>query len=108
MTLYRIDLMAAKGEDDFQGACDMEQWLVEKKVLVPVVPCVHGNYAPHIIGHYERVWCDGKRVGEEPQKMIPMCCAVCQEVRCDWDCPNPDGRSQEKPPPNRTPDGWYT
>ena len=47
--LYRIDLMAAKGEDDFQAACDMEEWLSKHGVLVPVEPCEHGNYDPHYV-----------------------------------------------------------
>ncbi|RLA20251.1 MAG: hypothetical protein DRQ56_03555 [Gammaproteobacteria bacterium] len=23
-------------------------------------------------------------------------CPVCQEITCDWDCPNPQGRAQEE------------
>ncbi len=45
--MYRIDLEAVigKGEDDFQAACDMEDWLSERGVLVPVEP------------DYEAMWC---------------------------------------------------
>ena len=67
--LYRIDLMAAKGEDDFQAACDMEEWLSKHGVLVPVEPCEHGNYARHIINMRDSLigyqWCVGAALGKE-------------------------------------------
>ena len=47
---------------DFCGVCKNEGYVVR-------VPCVHGNYARHIVGYGERMntfaMCDG--VGEEPR-----------------------------------------
>ena len=37
-TLYIIDTLQAKGEDDFTAACEMEDWLHEHGVLVPLQP----------------------------------------------------------------------
>ena len=68
--MYRLDRLAAKGEDDFQAALDMEDWLLEKKVLVSVVPCVHGNYARHlltVLENFERVYCDGVGKGDNDE-----------------------------------------
>jgi len=54
-TMYRVD-----------AEPDIAAWLIETQVLVEVVPCVHGNYARHIVGYGERMntfaMCDG--VGE--------------------------------------------
>ena len=72
MTLYRIDHERATSED-------VHHWLMDE-LLVPVVPCEHGNYDGHdteydpikdraLDGH----WCPGAAVGEtdhEP-KMNP-------------------------------------
>lgn len=36
------------------------EMLINFKMLVPVEPCVHGNYAPHIIMHRSTLMCDGQ------------------------------------------------
>lgn len=34
-------------------------------------------------------------------------CPDCQEIRCDWDCPNPRGTSNIEQPPNDAPFTWH-
>ena len=78
--LYRIDLMAAKGEDDFQAACDMEEWLSKHGVLVPVEPDYEGlaDSLHHMLCQYNHIdgcayhyikWSDEDRWGAKKEWM---------------------------------------
>ena len=68
--LYRIDHEQAEQLDLSLtgGLPDPLSFLIDDGVLVPVVPCEHGNYAPHIdpyvvhwqIDNADMERCDGK------------------------------------------------
>ena len=67
MTLPIKGTMFTILDTTFIGATD--DGIAFEGVLVPVVPCEHGNYARHIVrqnfstSKYE--WCSGAAVGEE-------------------------------------------
>ena len=55
--------------DYYTDGPDFFQDLIDSGLLIPVVPCVHGNYARHYDtdSFYEPSWCDGKPVEKEPE-----------------------------------------
>ncbi len=62
MTMYRktCDPDSPHRNPAMNSRCD-------ESCYTPVVPCVHGNYAPHVDGNYQPqddVWCDGKPEGD--------------------------------------------
>ena len=74
-TMYRVD-----------AEPDIAAWLIETQVLVEVVPCMHGNYARHlltVLENFERVYCD--RVGKgDNDEWVPVRAGT--EL---YDIPNP-------------------